>query len=248
MQCGFCTPGIVMSMLELLERPPAAHARADRRRARRPPLPLHRLREDRRGGRGRPPASHPRESERERPAKRRRTGSIRRPARSARRTRGCCAATGSYIADLKLHGMLHAAVDPQPAPARRDPLDRHLGALADPRVHGRAHRRRLRGLPELVCIDAEETTLAVHPAVLARDKVRYVGEPVAVIVAEDRYEAEDADDLIEVDYEPLPAVADPEAALGADAPILHEETNVCRHPRVQLRRPRRRPRPARRTS
>src|SRR5574337_755504 len=58
---------------------------------------------------------------------------------------------------------------------------------------------------------------------LARDVVRYVGEPVAAVVAEDRYVATDACDAIEVDYEPLPAVGDLEAALAPAAPRVHEE-------------------------
>jgi len=56
---------------------------------------------------------------------------------------------------------------------------------------------------------------------IATDRVRYVGEPVAVVVARDRYVAEDAADLIEVRYRPLPAVVDPCAALEAGAPVLH---------------------------
>ena len=58
---------------------------------------------------------------------------------------------------------------------------------------------------------------------LALDRVRYVGEPVAVVVAEDRYLAEDALDLIRVDYTALPAVASIEAAIAEDAPVLHPE-------------------------
>ena len=63
---------------------------------------------------------------------------------------------------------------------------------------------------------------------LARDKVRHVGEPVAGVVAENRYQAEDAAALIAIDYEPLPPVVDPEQAARAGAPLLHEEagTNV----------------------
>ena len=57
---------------------------------------------------------------------------------------------------------------------------------------------------------------------IAVDKVRYVGEPVAVVVAQNRYVAEDALDLIDVDYEPTGAVVDTEAAIGPDAPVLHE--------------------------
>jgi len=57
---------------------------------------------------------------------------------------------------------------------------------------------------------------------LAVDRVRHVGEPVAVVVAEDRYIAEDALDLIRVEYEPLPALVDIEAALQPGGPLLHE--------------------------
>ncbi len=54
-------------------------------------------------------------------------------------------------------------------------------------------------------------------------KVRYVGEPVAIVAADTRAAAEDALELIEVDYEPLPAVGSPEAAVTADAPLIYEE-------------------------
>ena len=63
---------------------------------------------------------------------------------------------------------------------------------------------------------------------LASGKVRYVGEAVVAVIAASRYLAEDALDLIEVDYEPLRAIVRTELAVAADAPLLHEEagTNV----------------------
>jgi carbon-monoxide dehydrogenase large subunit len=63
---------------------------------------------------------------------------------------------------------------------------------------------------------------------LASKKVRYVGEAVVAVVAEDRYLAEDAVELIDIEYELLGAVSDPEFAVSEDAPLLHEEaaTNV----------------------
>jgi 2-furoyl-CoA dehydrogenase large subunit len=66
---------------------------------------------------------------------------------------------------------------------------------------------------------------------LAIDKVRFVGEPVAVVVAKDRFTAEDAMSLVQVDYEPLPTVVDPLKAMEEEAPILHEEvgSNVIWH-------------------
>lgn len=56
---------------------------------------------------------------------------------------------------------------------------------------------------------------------LAIDRVRFVGEPVAVVCAVDRYRAEDALDDIKIEYRPLPVVVDPVAALAEDAPVLH---------------------------
>src|SRR5262245_31184548 len=66
---------------------------------------------------------------------------------------------------------------------------------------------------------------------LARDAVRYVGEPIAVVIAESRYIAEDALADIVVDVDPLPAVVDLEAALAKDAPRIHEQlsSNVAAH-------------------
>ncbi len=66
---------------------------------------------------------------------------------------------------------------------------------------------------------------------LALDRVRYVGEPVAVIAARDRYRAEDALDFIRVEYKPLPAVVDPVEAAAPSAPVIHPKaaTNVISH-------------------
>src|SRR5262249_40957023 len=61
-----------------------------------------------------------------------------------------------------------------------------------------------------------------HP-VLALGKVRYVGEPVVAVVADDPYRAYDAVEEIEAIYEALPAVTDPEGAAASKAPVLHEE-------------------------
>jgi 2-furoyl-CoA dehydrogenase large subunit len=68
----------------------------------------------------------------------------------------------------------------------------------------------------------------------ATDKARFVGEPVAVVVARDRYLAEDAADAVAVHYEPLPAVVDVERALEPDAPLLHEAvgSNLAGHRRL----------------
>ena len=62
---------------------------------------------------------------------------------------------------------------------------------------------------------------AVEHWAAAVDRVRYVGEPVAVVIARDRYVAEDAAELVAVEYEPLPVAASLEAAMAAHAPVLH---------------------------
>jgi 2-furoyl-CoA dehydrogenase large subunit len=65
-------------------------------------------------------------------------------------------------------------------------------------------------------------TAPVHYYCAATDKARFVGEPVAVVIARTRYLAEDAADAVVVEYEPLPVVVDPERALDPGAPVLHE--------------------------
>src|SRR5207245_8350406 len=77
-------------------------------------------------------------------------------------------------------------------------------------------------------------TSPVHYYCAATDKARFVGEPVAVVVAKSRYVAEDAAELVRVSYEPLPAVVDPERALEPDAPVLHDAvgTNLAGHRRL----------------
>ena len=66
---------------------------------------------------------------------------------------------------------------------------------------------------------------------MAAGKVRYAGEPVALVAAEDRYVAEDALELIEVEYRPLPPVIDLKAAMNDGSPLLHEAvgSNVAHH-------------------
>jgi aerobic carbon-monoxide dehydrogenase large subunit len=135
---------------------------------------------------------------------------------------------GRYVADLKLHATAHAAVLRSPhAHARIRSVDVEA-ARSDPRVLDVIVGADVSDLPHILCIDAEETTRPFTQPLLAGDKVRYVGEPVAVIVVDgDRYTAEDVLGLIEVEYEPLPAVVDAEVAMAEGAPILHAETNVC---------------------
>jgi len=83
----------------------------------------------------------------------------------------------------------------------------------------------LGGLPCMISFegkDGKENVKPERPA-LARDKVRYVGEPVAFVVAETAEQARDAAELIEVDYDDLPAVVDTDAADAPDAPQLYDD-------------------------
>lgn len=134
---------------------------------------------------------------------------------------------GRYLSDIKVHGMVHVAILRSPyAHAEIRGID--FSALdADPRCLGYLSAADFDELPVLVCIDAEETTQPFLQTILATDKVRYVGEPIALVVAEDRYTAEDLLQLVEVDYEPLDPVVDPEEAMADGAPIVHAETNVA---------------------
>lgn len=70
--------------------------------------------------------------------------------------------------------------------------------------------------------------------VLCNDKVRYLGDAVAVVAAENLEAAEKAAQLVEVDYDPLPVVSDPVEAMKPDAPKIHEKGNVLRHATVRV--------------
>jgi carbon-monoxide dehydrogenase large subunit len=135
---------------------------------------------------------------------------------------------GNYIDDLRVEGMLHAAL------------------VRSPHAHAKIvsvdveEARRLPGVIAVIT-GAEALELAdplpdFGPApdkhtwrLLAAEKVRYVGEAVAAVVATSRYVAEDATDLVQVEYDQLPAVVDPEEALKPDAPLIHEplESNIA---------------------
>src|SRR5205085_8356864 len=66
---------------------------------------------------------------------------------------------------------------------------------------------------------------AVMPYCLAKDETCFVGEPIAIVVAESRYLAEDAAVLVAVDFEPLPAASDCAAALAAGAALAHRDSS-----------------------
>src|SRR5262249_5780413 len=130
---------------------------------------------------------------------------------------------GKYAADFRLPAMLHAAVlRASHAHARLGEI-RAKVALALPGVVAVVTADDLGDIGRIpVRLGPRPSIVACLQRPVAQDKVRYVGEPVALVVAESRYVAEDALDRMEVDYEPLPAVADAWRAVERDAPVLHE--------------------------
>jgi CO/xanthine dehydrogenase Mo-binding subunit len=129
---------------------------------------------------------------------------------------------GGYIGDMTLPGMLHVAVLSSPYAHARITGINTDAALAAPGVHavitGAQAAELTDPLPDFGPNPAAHTWRC-----LAVEKVRYVGEGVAVVVADSRYLAEDALALIDVEYEPLPPVVDPERALDEEAPLVHED-------------------------
>ena len=142
--------------------------------------------------------------------------------------------TARYTDDIVLPGMLHAAILRSPhAHARIRRIDTS-GAKAAPGVvavfTGADTAGALKPIPCLWLVPGSE--LKTSPfAPLARDTVRYVGDAVAVVVAESPYQAYDALEQIDIEYDPLPAVIDPEKATQSGAPALHTEApgNVAFH-------------------
>src|SRR5206468_7076692 len=126
---------------------------------------------------------------------------------------------GNYIDDVKLPGMLHMAI-------LRSPLAHATITSID--------TARASALPGVVAVVTGELmaqhNLAWMPtlsgdtqAVLATDKVRFQGQEVAAVVAESAYIAKDALELIDVEYEPLPAITNPEQAAKPDAPVIRTD-------------------------
>jgi carbon-monoxide dehydrogenase large subunit len=126
---------------------------------------------------------------------------------------------GTYVDDVRLPGMLHGAILRSPhAHARIRSID-VAAAEAHPKVRAVITGQTLAGLN----LAWMPTLSSDTQAVLATDKVRFQGQEVAFVVAEDRYSARDALELIEVDYEVLPAVADARRALDPDAPVIRDD-------------------------
>jgi 2-furoyl-CoA dehydrogenase large subunit len=129
------------------------------------------------------------------------------------------AGRGRYIDDLGVRpGTLEAAILRSPhAHAEIEAID-GTAALAADGVFAVLTGTEIKALTTSLVVGIKA---AIECWPIAIDRVRYVGEPVAIVVASDRYRAEDALDLIEVRYRPLPAVVDALAAATPGAPVLH---------------------------
>ena len=143
---------------------------------------------------------------------------------------------GMYVSDIRLPNMLHAALlRSMHAHARIRAVDVKEALRLDGVVGvwtGREIEGRISPFPESFEIHPARWLEGVKPVLqgprptaLAQEKVHYVGEPVAIIVAEDRPKAEDAIDAIVVEYEGLPVVVDPEESLQPRATLVHEGSN-----------------------
>jgi carbon-monoxide dehydrogenase large subunit len=126
---------------------------------------------------------------------------------------------GTFVDDVELAGMLHGAVLRSPvAHARIVSIDASA-ALAHPNVHAVITGADLavRGLAWMPTLSGDTQ------AVLATDKVRFQGQEVAFVIADDRYSARDALELIEVRYDELPAVVDAVSALHPGTPVIRDD-------------------------
>ena len=134
--------------------------------------------------------------------------------------------TASYTDDLTLPGMVHAAVLRSPhAHARIKKIDTSKAKAAEGVVAvftGADTDGVIKPMPCAWLIPNSALKTVPYPAI-AKEVVRYAGDAVAVVVAENRYQAQDALDLIEVQYEALPVVIDPQKAMEPGAPQVHAE-------------------------
>ncbi|CAN5426991.1 molybdopterin-dependent oxidoreductase [soil metagenome] len=128
---------------------------------------------------------------------------------------------GEFVADLRLPRMVDVAFARSTLPHARVRAIGVTAAAAAPGVVGVFSAR------DMIDVTAAPDLLVLQKPVahfpLARDKVRHVGEAMVAVVATDRYLAEDVVELLQIDLDELPVVADPAAALAPDAPLLYED-------------------------
>ena len=131
----------------------------------------------------------------------------------------------SFVDDMTRPGMLHALIIRSPhGHARIRSIDA-AAALVLPGVAAVVTAQDIADiaqLPTRESADADEMHPPRHPA-LAVDKACYAGQPVAIVLADNIYTAQDAVDLVDIDYEILPAVIDPLTATSDSTPVIHED-------------------------
>src|SRR6185436_12389624 len=131
--------------------------------------------------------------------------------------------TATYPDDIRMPGMHHACVVRSPHAAAKIRSINVKPALDRPGVVAVFTGADVESVGPVPCGASLPGLRVPHHAVLAKDRVYYVGHPVAVVVATDRYIAADGADLVEVDYQPTQAVSDPEKAIAPGAPAIHPE-------------------------
>lgn len=147
-----------------------------------------------------------------------------------REDNGPLTGTGTYVDDISLPGMLHAAVLRSPfAHATIRSVDTR-SAEAAPGVAAALSGVEARRFVNAAAAFCNEP---IEQDAVARERVRFAGEAVAAVAAATRAQAEDACELIDVDFEPLPVLSNVEVAIQAEAPRLHEglSSNMAFHKR-----------------
>ena len=133
------------------------------------------------------------------------------------------AGTGRYVDDVRLPGMLHAAFLRSDLARARIRLLDTSAAASSAGVHAVLTAEDLNRHVDSLRSSANPPEAAIVPAhVLAPGDVRFVGDPMALVIAEDRYLAEDALELIDIEYEPMAPVVDYEQAAGSPH-LVHPE-------------------------
>jgi 2-furoyl-CoA dehydrogenase large subunit len=136
---------------------------------------------------------------------------------------------GRFVADIALPGMKHIALVASPYPSARILAINTAAALALPGVHYVLTGEEFCSATDALAIGVDAPKVARYA--LAKDVVRYAGEWVAAVVADTRAIAEDAVELVEVEYESTPHVIDPEIAEQDGSPLVHPAhgSNVILH-------------------
>ncbi len=131
---------------------------------------------------------------------------------------------GRFVGDLTRSGMLHAAFARSPLPAAGVGAIDTSAALAVPGVAAALTAADL-GEPYLLALLEREEFTPTRMPLLAGEQVRFAGEPVAMVIADDAYAAQDAAEVVDVDWQPRPPVADIAAARDPAAPAVHDGLN-----------------------